>query len=174
MIGFAGRELSNALKVFLKAFCTLTLNDAALIRQIFYVHTFWDQLPPMSRMSVTSTIYLIVVFEVADFLVNGSQKPMPLSPVGWVAVFWNELVFQMAQQRSAVSELSTVQCIVIILNNSKNIICLKFVIFLPPTFKPFDTWWNDKLVLWRNNMLTTSVVRQPLLRLLLLTMVGYA
>jgi len=47
--GFAGRELCKALKESMKVFCALSLNDAALIRQMFYVHTSWDQLPPMSR-----------------------------------------------------------------------------------------------------------------------------
>ena len=114
------------------------------------------------------------VYEVAGFLVNVLLKPLSLSSVCWVAVFSNEDVFQSMQQTSDVWELNTVQCTVIILNNSKYIICLQFVVFLTPTFKSFGTWWNDKLILWRDNMLTMVIDRQPLLMLLLLTLVGHA
>ena len=81
--GFAGRELCKTLKVSLKVFCFLSLNDAALIREMFYVHTSWDQLPPMSCMSMTSTIYLIVVFmRLLAFLSTFYKKPLSLSSVG--------------------------------------------------------------------------------------------
>ena len=114
------------------------------------------------------------VYELAGFLVNVLQKPLCLSSVWWVAVFWNEDVFQSVQQRGSVWELHTVQCTVIILNNSKYILCLKFVVFVIPTFKSFGTWWNDKLILWRDNMFTIFIDGQPLLMLLLLTLVGHA
>ena len=68
------------------------------------------------------------VYELAGFLVNVLQKPLCLSSVWWVAVFWNEDVFQSVQQRGSVWELYTVQCTVIILNNSKYILCLQFVV----------------------------------------------
>jgi len=62
-VGFTGREVRKSLKVSLKVFCGLSLNDAALIHQIFCDHThFLGSVTTNVSYVMTFTIYPIVVF----------------------------------------------------------------------------------------------------------------